>query len=206
MDDTERKELAERWKEICEKHKSDPKYVVREYNIWIQGYTYTGNSNTDTYLGSYWAKSLKEACKMALEGYFGDKDVAELYDEENDTFSGHTLYEADPPKTYEELVEEIKSLNDQIKTLNEENTELLRKNMIDFSDIPEFPGFTVYDKYTNDPVDPFTLDELKGKAMTGDMYLSEDGELVCDGVFGNQVFPFNEDKYIIQIGGAFYRW
>lgn len=203
MDDAERKELVERWKEICEKHKSDPKYVVRNYNIWIQGYTRTGNSHTDTYLGSYWAKSLEEACKMAVEGRFGDKDVAELYDEENNTFSGYTLCEADRPKTYEELVEE----NEKLK---ERNNELVEEicNMPDIRDFnfSEFHGFRVYTKDTLELVDPFTLDELKGEAITGNLHLSENGELVCDGMFGNQVFPLDEDKYIIQIGGAFYRW
>lgn len=184
MDDAERKELADRWKEICEKHRSDPKYVIRNYNIWIQGYTCTGNSCPDTYLGSYWAKSLKEACKMAVEGYFGDKDVAELYDEENNVFSGYTLYEADPPKTYEELVEE----NEELKERNWELNDFGRLNF------PEFPGFVAYSRDPLRLVDHFASDELKQETVTGNLYLSEDGELVCDGVCGGKMFPLKKES------------
>ena len=73
--------------------------------------------------------------------------------------------------------------------------------MIDVNKLPEFPGFTVYDAETGEPIQPDTkVDDVE----TVMHILAEDGTLyiancACEGL--------PKGKYIIQMDdGTFYRW
>ncbi len=77
--------------------------------------------------------------------------------------------------------------------------------MIDLKKLPEFPGFTVYDAETGDPID--AEKELPNEAITGCLFLGEDGELLVDGICGSEMMALPKGKYIIQLGtGEMYRW
>ena len=63
-----------------------------------------------------------------------------------------------------------------------------------------------FDAETGEPVDVFTIDEFKTEAITGDLFISEDGKLFVDGVCGSEMFPLPKDRFIIQIGTKLYKW
>lgn len=79
--------------------------------------------------------------------------------------------------------------------------------MINFDKLPEFRGFTVYDAKTGDPLtDIPNIPEFKTEAVYGDLFLTEEGDLVVDGVCGGEMFSLPKGKYIIQIGTEMYKW
>lgn len=78
--------------------------------------------------------------------------------------------------------------------------------MFDIDKLPYIPKFAVYDIETGDPVDVFTIDELKTEAITGDLFISENGKLCAFGVFGREIYPLPKDRYIVQIGTKLYKW
>jgi hypothetical protein len=72
--------------------------------------------------------------------------------------------------------------------------------MIDFDKLPEFEGFTVYDKDTGDPIYP---DEKVNGTETIMHVLAEDGTLyIANCAYGG----LQKGKYIIQINGEYYKW
>ena len=73
--------------------------------------------------------------------------------------------------------------------------------MIDFDKLPEFEGFTVYDKESGDPLQP---DEKIEGIPTVMHVLAEDGTLYI-AICNPDGLPKN--KYIIQLGnGECYKW
>ncbi len=78
--------------------------------------------------------------------------------------------------------------------------------MIEIDKLPKIPSFAVYDIETGDPVDVFTIDELKTEAITGDLYISGNGDLLADGVCGSEMFSLPKDRFIVQIGTKLYKW
>lgn len=70
----------------------------------------------------------------------------------------------------------------------------------------EFAGFTVYDAENGDPVDE--EDVFPDEAVLKGFFLSEDGELLIDGVCGGEMFDVPKDgKYIVQFAdGKYMRW
>lgn len=70
----------------------------------------------------------------------------------------------------------------------------------------EFHVFTVYDAVTGDPVSE--EDVFPDEAVLKGFFLSEDGELLIDGVCGGEMFAVpREGKYLIQFAdGRYMRW
>lgn len=87
--------------------------------------------------------------------------------------------------------------------------------MIDFDKLPEFPGFTVYDRETGEPVKPTDIKLSNGMTLFcyGDKFgFDEDGTLGvipldAEGWRTGLVDVKKEGKYIIQLGnGEYYKW
>lgn len=72
--------------------------------------------------------------------------------------------------------------------------------MIDFDKLPEFTGFTVYDRKSGEPIYP---DEKVNGAEIVMHVLAEDGALYIASC-AYEGLP--KGKYIIQINGEYYRW
>lgn len=72
--------------------------------------------------------------------------------------------------------------------------------------IDEWCGFTVYDAESGDPVN--AEDIFPDEAVSDGFFLSEDGELLIDGVCGGEMFDVPKDgKYIVQFAdGKYMRW
>lgn len=86
--------------------------------------------------------------------------------------------------------------------------------MIDFDKLPEFEGFTVYDRESGEPVKPTDIKISNGETLFD---IEDKFGFVEDGTFG--VIPLyteewrtgmvdvkKEGKYIIQINGEYYKW
>lgn len=105
-----------------------------------------------------------------------------------------------------------------IKQLNDLGYQFGRSDnygMIDFDKLPEFEGFTVYDRETGEQVKPTDIKLSNGRTLYcfGDKFGFDE-----DGTFG--VIPLDaedwrtgmidvkkEGKYIIQLGnGEYYKW
>lgn len=80
--------------------------------------------------------------------------------------------------------------------------------MIDFNKLPEFTGFTVYDRYTGDEIDRKEVAKKVGchPVLADEMAITEDGFLYFTDSTGNWYSVPKEGKYIIQIGTDMYRW
>lgn len=91
--------------------------------------------------------------------------------------------------------------------------------MIDFDKLPEFTGFTVYDRETGEPVEPhdgmsiYYGDVLLKVPISHSspkmvFALDEDGALcITPKEQAYQAYRVSkESKYIIQINGEYYRW
>lgn len=80
--------------------------------------------------------------------------------------------------------------------------------MIDFDNLPEFEGFTVYDRYTGDEIDREEVAKEVGchPVLADEMAITEDGYLYFTDSTGNWYPVPKEGKYIIQISGEYYRW
>ena len=78
--------------------------------------------------------------------------------------------------------------------------------MFDIDKLPDVPKFAVYDIETGDPIDIFTIDEFKTEAITGNLFISENGKLFVEGIFGNKMFSLPKDRFIVQIGTKLYKW
>ena len=75
-----------------------------------------------------------------------------------------------------------------------------------FDNLPKIPPFQIYDIETGNEVDVCTIEELQHEAITGDLFISEDGELLADGICGSEMFALPRDRYIVQIGSNLYKW
>ena len=85
--------------------------------------------------------------------------------------------------------------------------------MIDFDNLPEFTGFTVYDRESGEPVKPTDIKISNGETLFD---IEDKFGFVEDGNFG--IIPIDAEqwrtglvdvkkgKYIIQINGENYRW
>ena len=67
------------------KRKSEPKYPLIEYDIWMEGYAATGESATATYLGKQKGRNFQDACmrywfKEKIKGYAEADKKNEYYD------------------------------------------------------------------------------------------------------------------------------
>lgn len=75
-----------------------------------------------------------------------------------------------------------------------------------FDNLPKIPPFKIYDIETGNEVDVSAIEELQNEAITGDLFISEDGELLADGICGGEMIALPRDRYIVQIGSNLYKW
>ena len=85
--------------------------------------------------------------------------------------------------------------------------------MIDFDKLPEFTGFTVYDRETGEPVKPTDIKISNGETLFDieDKFgFDEDGNFGIIPIDAEQwrtgLVDVNKGKYIIQIGTEMYKW
>lgn len=80
--------------------------------------------------------------------------------------------------------------------------------MIDYDNLPEFPGFTVYDKETGDEINHEEIAKELGchPVLADEMAITEDGFMYFTDSTGNWYSVPKDGKYIIQINGEYYRW
>lgn len=70
---------------------------MKAYNVWMEGYAATGEYAPDEYMGTYEAKSFKEACVMAMNDKFKYRsEIDKYYDKKHNTFWGCRFYEQLP--------------------------------------------------------------------------------------------------------------
>lgn len=85
--------------------------------------------------------------------------------------------------------------------------------MIDFDKLPEFEGFTVYDRESGEPVKPTDIKISNGETLFDieDKFgFDEDGNFGIIPIDAEQwrtgLVDEKKGKYIIQINGEYYRW
>lgn len=85
--------------------------------------------------------------------------------------------------------------------------------MIDFDKLPEFTGFTVYDRESGEPVKPTDIKISNGETLFDieDKFgFDEDGNFGIIPIDAEQwrtgLVDVNKGKYIIQIGTERYKW
>lgn len=85
--------------------------------------------------------------------------------------------------------------------------------MIDFDKLPEFEGFTVYDRESGEPVKPTDIKISNGETLFDieDKFgFDEDGNFGIIIIDAEQwrtgLVDVNKGKYIIQIGTEMYKW
>lgn len=63
---------------------------MREFEVWMEGYSATGQSSPHRFIGKVKAKTFKEACYIALKNYFhcDEEEFKRLYDPKNNSFWG----------------------------------------------------------------------------------------------------------------------
>jgi hypothetical protein len=66
------------------------------YEVWMEGYSATGNHAPDKCLGVYKAKTFKAACKKALKDNFSEDDIKRYYNSRANTFWGCRFYDHCP--------------------------------------------------------------------------------------------------------------
>ena len=68
--------------------------MARIYEVWMQGYSCTGQYKPHELIGRVKAESFKEACEIALKKRGIDKDDFEkYYDSDNQTYWGCSLFD-----------------------------------------------------------------------------------------------------------------
>ena len=85
--------------------------------------------------------------------------------------------------------------------------------MIDYNKLPEFEGFTVYDRENGEPVKPTDIKISNGETLFDieDKFgFDEDGNFGIIPIDAEQwrtgLVDVNKGKYIIQIGTEMYKW
>ena len=85
--------------------------------------------------------------------------------------------------------------------------------MIDFDKLPEFTGFTVYDRESGEPVKPTDIKISNGETLfeIEDKFgFDEEGNFGIIPIDAEQwrtgLVDVKKGKYIIQINGEHYRW
>lgn len=85
--------------------------------------------------------------------------------------------------------------------------------MIDFDKLPEFTGFTVYDRESGEPVKPTDIKISNGETLFDieDKFgFDEDGNFGIIPIDAEQwrtgLVDVKKGKYIIQINGEYYKW
>lgn len=85
--------------------------------------------------------------------------------------------------------------------------------MIDFDKLPEFEGFTVYDRESGEPVKPTDIKISNGETLFDieDKFgFDEDGNFGIIPIDAEQwrtgLVDVKKGKYIIQINGEYYKW
>ena len=85
--------------------------------------------------------------------------------------------------------------------------------MIDYDNLPEFPGFTVYDRETGEPGKPTDIKISNGETLFDieDKFgFDEYGNFGIISIDAEQwrtgLVDVNKGKYIIQIGTEMYKW
>ena len=85
--------------------------------------------------------------------------------------------------------------------------------MIDYDKLPEFAGFTVYDRENGEPVKPTDIKISNGETLFDieDKFgFDEDGNFGIIPIDAEQwrtgLVDVNKGKYIIQIGTEMYKW
>ena len=85
--------------------------------------------------------------------------------------------------------------------------------MINFDKLPEFEGFTVYDRESGEPVKPTDIKISNGETLFDieDKFgFDEDGNFGIIPIDAEQwrtgLVDVKKGKYIIQINGEYYKW
>jgi len=65
---------------------------MKDYNVWIEGYSFTGGQDQAEFLGTYKAISFKSACERAMN--FKDYDLR-YYNNERNSHWGCKFYETE---------------------------------------------------------------------------------------------------------------
>ncbi|QDP56443.1 MAG: hypothetical protein Tp152SUR00d2C52646391_39 [Prokaryotic dsDNA virus sp.] len=75
-----------------------PKKKPKQFNVWMEGYNITGNTDTAKFLGSATALNFGKACDAVMK----DSDMRSLYDSKKLTVWGCRLFdnEADARKSF----------------------------------------------------------------------------------------------------------
>ena len=76
---------------------------LHEYEVWMEGYAFTGNSSPHMFIGRAVASSFQEACEIALRAWCNDMNEFNMYyDSDKCTFWGCRCYdnEADAAKSF----------------------------------------------------------------------------------------------------------
>ena len=80
---------------------------MSKYNVWIEGYSCTGQYSPDEFLATVEAQTFEEACVLAMkEAGFDQESIDTYYKEHNNTFWGCSFYEQDPdaePKYFKKI-------------------------------------------------------------------------------------------------------
>jgi len=73
----------------------------KEFEVWLEGYSATGQEGKHQYIGKEKAKDFKEACYKAIKKWCNnDKDFEEYYDSEKCTFWGCRCFDNEADSMY----------------------------------------------------------------------------------------------------------
>lgn len=75
---------------------------MQEYEVWMEGYSATGEHGTHHLIGKVKANSFKEACDIAIKNWCTKRDYKLYWDSKQLTFWGCKCYdnEADAAKNF----------------------------------------------------------------------------------------------------------
>ena len=71
------------------------------YDVWMEGYSCTGQHCPDEYMGSYSAEDFESACLEAMRNHgYREEDIKRYYNKEHNTYYGCKFYEYNPHRFY----------------------------------------------------------------------------------------------------------
>ena len=76
---------------------------MKDYEIWMEGYSCTGEHQSHEFIGKVTAENFANACELAVKDWcFSEEEFKRYYDSETQTFWGRKCYdnEADSTKNF----------------------------------------------------------------------------------------------------------
>lgn len=67
--------------------------MTKIYEVWMEGYSCTGQSKTHEFIGKVKAESFEQACEIAVKKWCSKESFEKYYDSENQTFWGCKCYD-----------------------------------------------------------------------------------------------------------------